>query len=99
MNENLVSNAQTDEARLTSNRLMRRAGMGCRLDGDGSGGRDVEKLRRLRLNGFLRELVRQEGRMDAAELLGINYEPWCGPRSRARSRAHERRSGAAAGDG
>ncbi len=34
---------------------------------------DVEKMRRLRLSGFLRELVRQEGRMEAAELLGVNY--------------------------
>ena len=34
---------------------------------------DVEKLRRLRLRGFLRELVREEGRMEAAELLGVAY--------------------------
>ena len=42
-------------------------------DGGGSDGPDVEKLRRLRLSGFLRELVRAEGRMEAAELLGVNY--------------------------
>ena len=42
-------------------------------DGDGSDGPDVEKLRRLRLSGFLRELVRAEGRMEAAELLGVAY--------------------------
>ena len=42
-------------------------------DGDGSDGPDVEKLRRLRLTGFLRELVRAEGRMEAAELLGVAY--------------------------
>ena len=47
------------------------------LDGDtlagGGDGLDVEKLRRLRLSGFLRELVRAEGRMEAAELLGVAY--------------------------
>ena len=47
------------------------------LDGDtlagGGDGVDVEKLRRLRLSGFLRELVRAEGRMEAAELLGVAY--------------------------
>ena len=41
--------------------------------GDGSDGPDVEKMRRLRLSGFLRELVRAEGRMEAAELLGVAY--------------------------
>ena len=43
------------------------------LDGGGRDAPDVEDLRRLRLNGFLRELVRAEGRMEAAELLGVNY--------------------------
>ncbi len=43
-------------------------------DGDGNAGSDVEKLRRLRLSGFLRELVRVEGKMEAAELLGVNYK-------------------------
>ena len=42
--------------------------------GDGSDGRDVEKLRRLRLSEFLRDLVRQEGKMEAAELLGVNHK-------------------------
>ena len=42
-------------------------------DGDGGDGLDMEKLRRLRLSGFLRELVRAEGRMEAAELLGVAY--------------------------
>ena len=41
--------------------------------GNGSDGPDVEKLRRLRLTGFLRELVREEGRVEAAELLGVAY--------------------------
>ena len=35
---------------------------------------DMEKLRQLRLSGFLRELVRAEGRMEAAALLGVNYK-------------------------
>ena len=42
-------------------------------DGGGSDGLDVERLRRLRLSGFLRELVRAEGRMEAADLLGVAY--------------------------
>ena len=44
-----------------------------RTDGDGSDRRDLDRRRRLRLNGFLRELVREEGRVEAAELLGVNY--------------------------
>ncbi len=42
-------------------------------DGGGGDGRDVAQMRRLRLTGFLRELVRAEGRMAAAELLGVAY--------------------------
>ncbi len=34
----------------------------------------AENLRHLRLSGLLRDLVRQEGRMEAAELLGVNYK-------------------------
>ena len=41
--------------------------------GDDSDGPDVEKMRRRRLSEFLRDLVRQEGRMEAAELLGVAY--------------------------
>ena len=37
-------------------------------DGDG------ERLRRLRLSELLRDLVRQEGKMEAAELLGVNHK-------------------------
>lgn len=40
---------------------------------EGNGGLDAEKLRWQRLRGFLRELVRDEGRMEAAELLGVAY--------------------------
>ena len=39
----------------------------------GKGSVDAERLRRQRLNEFLRELVREEGLMEAAELLGVNY--------------------------
>ena len=39
-------------------------------DGDMAG--DAESVRRLRLHGFLRELVREEGRMEVAELLGVS---------------------------
>ncbi len=42
-------------------------------DGNEKDGPDVEDLRRVRLRGFLRDLVRQEGRMEAAELLGVAY--------------------------
>ena len=36
------------------------------------GGLDAERFRRLRMKEFLRDLVRQEGKMEAAELLGVN---------------------------
>ena len=42
-------------------------------DGGAGDGYDVEKARRVRLRGFLRELVREEGRVEAAELLGVAY--------------------------
>ena len=44
--------------------------------GDGSGGAavDLEKLREIKLMGFLRELDRQEGRLATAALLGVNYK-------------------------
>lgn len=41
---------------------------------NGDGGGDADRIRRLRLHGFLRELVREEGRMEAADLLGVNYK-------------------------
>ena len=47
--------------------------VGTQADGDSGDDRNRAQLRRLRLNGFLRELVREEGRMEAAELLGVNY--------------------------
>ena len=42
-------------------------------DSGAGDGWDVEKARRVRLRGFLRELVREEGRVEAAELLGVAY--------------------------
>lgn len=42
-------------------------------DVNGNGEVDAERARRLRLGEFLRDLVRAEGRMEAAELLGVNY--------------------------
>ena len=69
MTETRVNGTQADGAR--------GAEAGGTMDDDtlagGGDGLDVEKLRRLRLSGFLRELVRAEGRMEAAELLGVAY--------------------------
>ena len=49
--------------------------MGDEMPTDGVGeGWDVEKARRHRLRGFLRDLIRQEGKMEAAELLGVNHK-------------------------
>ncbi len=42
--------------------------------GGNAGSQDAERLRRLKLGEFLRELVRREGRMEAAEKLGVNYK-------------------------
>ena len=64
MNEAQVNGTQADET-LAGGPLD---------DGNGAGVPDVEKLRRIRLSGFLRELVREEGKMEAAELLGVNYK-------------------------
>ncbi len=43
-------------------------------DVGGNGSVDAERLRRLRLSELLRDLVRQEGKMAAAELLGVNHK-------------------------
>ncbi len=43
-------------------------------DGSGAASVDVERLREIKLMGFLRELDRQEGRMATAALLGVNYK-------------------------
>ena len=67
MNEAQVNGTQADEDRVE----------GTQVNGDDAGddgGVDVELLRRARLSAMLRELVRQEGKMEAAELLGVNYK-------------------------
>ena len=43
-------------------------------DGSGAAGVDLERLREIKLMGFLRELDRQEGRLATAALLGVNYK-------------------------
>ena len=58
---------------MNEGRMNETQAVGTQADGDGGDDRNREQLRRLRLNGFLRELVREEGRMEAAELLGVNY--------------------------
>ena len=78
MDEKQVNGTQADEAQGTEAERDE-VEAGATVDGDalddvnGSDVPDVEKMRRLRLSGFLRELVREEGRMEAAELLGVNY--------------------------
>ena len=78
MEEKQGNGIQADEAQRTETQWDEAEADGT-LDGDaldgvnGSDVPDVEKMRRFRLSGFLRELVRQEGRMEAAELLGVNY--------------------------
>ena len=78
MSDTEVIGTQTDEAQGTEAERDE-VEAGATVDGDalddvnGSDVPDMEKMRRLRLSGFLRELVREEGRMEAAELLGVNY--------------------------
>ncbi len=78
MEEKQANGTQADEAQRTETQWDEAEADGT-LDGDaldgvnGSDVPDVEKMRRFRLSGLLRELVRQEGRMEAAELLGVNY--------------------------
>ena len=79
MNEAQVNRTQEDEAQVDGAQEDEAVADDTRDDdtqagGDGSDGPDMEKLRRLRLSGFLRELVRAEGKMEAAELLGVNYK-------------------------
>ena len=54
---------------------------------------------KLRLRALLRDLVREEGRMEAAELLGVNYKTLVKDHRVGRPvQAHERRVGAADAD-
>ena len=79
MNEAQVNGTQADEAVVDGTQEDEAVADDTRdddtlADGDGSDGPDMEKMRRLRLSGFLRELVRAEGKIEAAELLGVNYK-------------------------
>ena len=66
MNEAQVNGTQTDEVQADERQ-------DCEATADGNGGVEPERMRRHRLRGFLLELVREEGRMEAAELLGVAY--------------------------
>ena len=74
MNEAQVNGTQADETLAGGPLDDEAAADEVQDDGNAAGGPDVEKLRRIRLSGFLRELVREEGKMEAAELLGVNYK-------------------------
>ena len=65
MKDNAVSDTHADVAGTDGQQEESRSG--------GNGGRDVAKLRRLHLKALLRELVDEEGRMEAAEMLGVAY--------------------------
>ena len=73
MNEAQVNGTEADETQVDGTLDGDTLADEPQADGGGSDGLDVERLRRLRLSGFLRELVRAEGRMEAAELLGVAY--------------------------
>ena len=78
MDEKRVNGTQADEAQGTEAQWDESEADGTPEDdtlpdGEESDGLDVAKMRLLRLTGFLRELVRAEGRMEAAELLGVAY--------------------------
>ena len=67
MDEARVKRTTADETQADGVRLNWTPGA---ADGDGE---DAEGLRRQRLTEFLRELVRREGKVEAAGLLGVNY--------------------------
>ena len=73
MNEAQVNGTEADETQADGTLDGDTLADETQADGGGGDGLDVERLRRLRLSGFLRELVRAEGRMEAAELLGVAY--------------------------
>ncbi len=73
MNEAQVNGTEADETQADGTLDGDTMADETQADGGGSDGLDVERLRRLRLSGFLRELVREEGRVEAAELLGVAY--------------------------
>ena len=74
MNETQVNGTQAGERRVEETPDDDVVAGEMSSDGGEGDGSDVEKARRLRLRGFLRDLVRQEGKMEAAELLGVNHK-------------------------
>ncbi len=74
MNETQVNGTQTDDVQVDETPDDDVMAGEMSSDGGEGDGWDVEKARRLRLRGFLRDLVRQEGKMEAAELLGVNHK-------------------------
>ena len=74
MNEAQVNGAQTDDVQVDETPEDDAMAEEMSTDGGGGDGSDVEMARRLRLKGFLRDLIRQEGKMEAAELLGVNHK-------------------------
>ena len=73
MEETLLDDAKTPGAPPGGKPVDEEGSNGAPEGGNQHGAPDVEALRRLKLTGFLRELVRVEGRMEAAKLLGVNY--------------------------
>ena len=71
MNETQVNGTEADEVQADEAPDGEATDNGTLVDGNGVV--ELDKMRRIRLNGFLRELVRQEGRVEAAELLGVAY--------------------------
>ena len=71
MNEAQVNGTQTENVQVDETPDGEVTAEGTLVDGNGSV--ELAKMRRIRLNGFLRELVRHEGRVEAAELLGVAY--------------------------
>ena len=71
MNEAQVNETQTEDVQADETPDGEVMAEGTMVDGNGNV--ELSKMRRIRLNGFLRELVRHEGRVEAAELLGVAY--------------------------
>ena len=74
MRETQVNGTQADEKRVEETPNDEAMADEMPADGGGDEGWDVEKARRFRLGEFLRDLIRQEGKMEAAELLGVNHK-------------------------
>ena len=74
MSETQVNGTQTDDVQVDETPDDDAMVEEMSTDGGVGDGADVEKARRLRLKGFLRDLIRQEGKMEAAEMLGVNHK-------------------------